>query len=256
MLDHAPIGSFEIDGHVHRAAGGLRHGAGQHEAVADDPGPAGRRDPGLGGERIGHPLGGLEPPPIGPRVAGGVLDDWSHVTRGQAAVARGERSVAVVDQRARYERSVRRHTRSPLAKRRVVQRVGQADGLGVVGGVDGDELPDLAQPAEAPVERVEQGGRAGHLERGRRVVAGEHVERPVEDTLRRGRSRRDVELPSLAGQDHPVGLGVDPELGRVDVDRPGGRAVRAAPADRVEDRLGLGGHGATVAVGRRPDPPV
>ena len=151
------------------------------------------------GERVGGPFGEPEPASIGDGLAGGSLDHRRYFARLEAAVARGERSVAVVDERARDERAVRRHPWSALAECGLVEGVGQADGLRLVGRVDGDELADLAHAAEAPVQRVEQGGGASHLEGARGSVADEHVEGHGEHALGRARTGRHVQLPTLAG---------------------------------------------------------
>ena len=246
--DRPPGGG--VFGQVRAALVGVGEGPLDVVAAVEDDGPAGGRSGRRGRcgrrrlERVGQPrrrpVGGGAL--VGHRRAVGPLDQVDDDAVGVDGRRGGEPAVAVVDEAARPVGPVGQDDRPGQPLGGPVAGLGQADGLGVVGRVDGEELPTRRPVGVGGVEEADDPPAGGELERG--ALGDQDGDGGGQHVARRRPGGRDVELPALlrrAGPDRggegPRPLDREPPLGT-------GRRQEGAGGDGevVVDQLAQGGN--------------
>ncbi|MEZ4237015.1 MAG: hypothetical protein R3F59_12855 [Myxococcota bacterium] len=161
-----------------------------------------------------------------------------------------EPAVAVGHEPRGVQTPVRGDARPVEAAGGAVELARQRHGGRIVGRVDGQELPDLRQPAGPLVQPREEPGVLGDLEGG--TVALQHGQHRREHRAAGRRRGADAQLPALAGQ-RDAGGGADPQPAALPLDRVGAEGGgehrrQVDGVDRASERVG--GHGTIVRVTR------
>jgi len=212
LLHHARPAELEIDGAVHRPAGGAAEYAGEEISTPHEERGLGQglADPG-GEEWVDGPFrcDEGEAPQIGDELAAGGAHGHGQLAVSPLEGEGAESAVSIMDDGSRPEGAVGGHPGASEVGGGAIQAGGQADGVVVVGRVDRDDLADLGEAAPALVELDERPRRSDDLE-GRRALE-EHRQSAPQDVRRRDDSGRNVQLPALLG--HLVGVIPDDQPG-------------------------------------------